>query len=170
MSPRLLRMGRDLQSRLKVFFDPPPGEHAAPLELLHAVLDDLESKVQPAGRGRRIFPYNTIVVTIAQPGGDEAAVRAVFADLEARLRERLAELICETPAVLAVTVSCDMAAEAPAGVTVACSSDSVAEAPPPPSVRRPLVKVTVVKGQCAESEYLLDEPMIAIGRTAEPTD
>ena len=28
----------------------------------------------------------------------------------------------------------------------------------------------MVKGQCAEAEFVFDEPVIAIGRTAEPTD
>jgi hypothetical protein len=49
--------------------------------------------------------------------------------------------------------------------------DADVAAPAPPAMsERPSLRITVIKGQCAEAEYVFDEPMIAIGRTAEPTD
>jgi hypothetical protein len=38
------------------------------------------------------------------------------------------------------------------------------------SRRYPSITITVMKGQCSESEYVFEEPVIAIGRTADPTD
>ena len=93
-----------LQPRVRSFFDAPLGAGAAPLELLQAALDELEHKVQPSGRGSRVFPYNRVVVTVAQPAADRAAIEAVFGQLEARLRERLTEVRCEIPATLAASV------------------------------------------------------------------
>ena len=187
---RMWHIGRDLQSRVKGFFENAPGPDATPLELLQAALDELERKVQPAGRGRRIFPYDRIVVRIAQPGADPVAIAAIFRQLEPRLRDRLRELQCEAPESIVpeleildtrkdsaqpvLTVEC---LSAPAAMLTPVSSNgsqpvSVA-APtgvPAPARSYPSVTITVMKGQCSDSEYVFEEPVIAIGRTPEPTD
>lgn len=171
MSARLRNIGRDLQSKLKEFFENPLDAGATPLELLQAALEDLERRVQPASRGRKAFPYDRVVVHITQHGADEAAIRVVFRDLEARLRERLAELNCEAPAAIDTSVVLNDSGE-PAGTSVRVELFGAADVQPEPAaaVVRPTIKLTVVKGQCAEQEYVFDEPVIAIGRTAEPTD
>lgn len=173
MSARLRHIGRDLQSKLKEFFENPLDAGATPLELLQAALDDLERRVQPAGRGRRLFPYNRVVVRITQHGADEPAIQAVFRDLGPRLRDRLTELACEMPASIAATVVLEPAPEpdAPARIRVECIDDTeVASVPSSGPLQRPPLRITVVKGRCAEPEYVFDEPVIAIGRTSEPTD
>lgn len=173
VSARLRHIGRDLQSKLKEFFENPLDAGATPIELLQAALDDLERRVQPAGRGRRLFPYTRVVVRITQHGADEAAVQAVFRDLGTRLRDRLAELNCEMPAAIAATMVLEPATDetAPARVRVECVDDTeMAAAPPSGPSQRPPLRITVVKGRCAEPEYVFDEPVIAIGRTTEPTD
>lgn len=171
VSARLRNIGRDLQSKLKNFFEHPLDADAAPLELLQAALDELERRIQPAGRGRRTFPYNRVVVRVAQHDADEAAVQAVFRDLGPRLRDRLAELNCEAPAALDASVSIEPAeAGAPATVSVGCFNDADVQPAPAGVSARPPLRITVGKGQCAETEYVFDEPVIAIGRTAEPAD
>jgi hypothetical protein len=174
VSARLRHIGRDLQSKLKEFFENPLDAGATPLELLQAALDDLERRVQPAGRGRRLFPYNRVVVRITQHGADEPAIQAVFRDLGTRLRDRLAELNCETPTAIAATMVLEPAPErdAPARVCVECFDDDadLAAPMPPGHGQRPALRITVVKGQCVAAEYVFDEPVIAIGRTVEPTD
>lgn len=172
MTARLWHLGRDLQSRIKDFFDHPLAADATPLELLHATLDQLETKIQPAGRGRRIFPYDRIVVRITQPGADPVAVQAVFAQLENRLRERLHELRCETPEVIEASVSFGEATEESTQpvLSLECSAERDRPAPSVTHAGYPPLCITVVKGQCAETEYVFEEPVVAIGRTAEPTD
>jgi hypothetical protein len=172
VSARLLNIGRDLQSKLKEFFENPLDSKATPLELLQAALEDVERRVQPAGRGRRTFPYDRVVVHIAQHGADEAAVHAVFRDFAGRLRDRLAELNCEAPAEIATAILLDDSADegTPTTVRLECSGATDAPAAPTGNITRPSIRLTVLKGQCAEPEYVLDEPVIAIGRTAEPTD
>lgn len=171
VSARLLQIGRGLQSRLKEIFDTPLETDATPLELLQASLDDLERRIQPAGRGRRVFPYDRIAVRIAQPGADPAAIEAVFGQLEPRLRERFAELRCEAPEIIDVSVSL----VDPIGdgtqplLQVQCSMTGDAREAAPVPVARTL-KITVMKGQCTEREYVFEEPVISIGRTAEPAD
>src|SRR5215212_11589092 len=98
VTARLWEGSRKLHARVRGFFDTPPGATASPLELLQAALDELERRTQASGRGTRVFPYSRIVVHIAQPDADRAAIEAVFGQLVGRLRERLAELRCEMPA------------------------------------------------------------------------
>ena len=171
MTTRLRTIGRGLQSRLKEFFDSPVGTDAAPIELLEAALDRLEHKVQPAGRGRRIFPYDRIMVRIAQPEADVAAIDAIFGQLEERLRNRLAEMNCEAPDALAIEVS--VAGEAEDTMPVLSVECAKTAATRPTAVRSdgiPKLSIQVVKGQCEASEYAFQEPVIAIGRTPEPSD
>jgi hypothetical protein len=177
---RIWHIGRDLQSRVKGFFENVPGADATPLELLQATLDELERKVQPAGRGRRVFPYERIVVRIAQPGADPVAIGAIFRQLEPRLRDRLKELQCDSPdsivPELEILDSPDDTAQLL--LSVECLSDPVPKLVPVPlrsvhavqSRRYPSLTIAVMKGQCSESEYVFEEPVIAIGRTSEPTD
>ena len=175
MTADLRRIGRDLQTRLKEFFDNPLGPDATPLEILHVVLDELERKVQPAGRGRRVFPYTQVTVRITHPGADPAAIEAVFTDLDARLRERLTEVGCDVAPDLSAIVVVTPAPGALAAPAIAldCAADAVPPRPAQPAsptAARPPLAVMVVKGQCEQAEYTFDEPVIAIGRLAEPTD
>ena len=170
---RLRHIGRGLHSRLQGFFEQPLGTDATPLELLHAALDEVERRIQPAGRGRQIFPYNRIVVRVAQPDADPVAIDAVFAGFVTRLQDRLGELKCEAPATIQASVTLvDPAGEPMPLLSVECLSDREPEMQPAPAAADgyPQVTLTVMKGQCAETEYAFAEPMITIGRTAEPTD
>jgi hypothetical protein len=172
VSARLRTIGRDLQSRLKDFFDGPVDSDAAPIELLDATLDRLERKVQAAGRGRQIFPYDRIAVRIVQPDGDVAAIEAVFERLEERLRARLAEMNCEEPDALdiAVFVAAPEGDEPQPVLSVECARTAARR----PAVARmaepPQVAIAVLKGQCEAEDYVFDEPVIAIGRTPAPSD
>jgi FHA domain len=167
---RLWHVGRELHARVKHFFDNPPGPASTPLELLQAALDDLETRVQPAGRGSRIFPYNRVVVRIAQSGADRAAIEAVFRQLEPRLRERLAEVGCHAPDTIEPHITCDSAADGTPVLSVECFNDDDAPVRLPGKETYPPLRVTVVKGQCGATEYTFAEPVIAIGRTEEPVD
>src|SRR6059058_1480584 len=110
MTARLLDVGRRLHARVRTFFDAAPDAAAPPLELLQAALDQLEGQTQPSGRGSRVFPYTRIVVHVAQPDADRAALAAVFEQLPMRLRERLAEFRCDLPADIETRVSVDQSA------------------------------------------------------------
>lgn len=172
MTARLWDMGRELHSRVKNFFDGPLEKDASPLELLQAVLDTLERRVQPTGRGSRVFPYDKIAIRIAQPGADRDAIAAVFRQLEPRLRERLAELRCEAllPS-LAIDVSVlTESVEAQPMLSVECTSDEDVPAAPVVSRGHRAMHVAIVKGQCDHTAFTFAEPLVGIGRTAEPVD
>jgi hypothetical protein len=162
---------RTLQARVRSFFDPPIDAAAAPLELLQAALDELERKVQPAGRGARIFPFNRIVVHVAQHAPDRAAIDAVFQQLDARLRERLAELRCEVPAPLVTSVSVtERASEAEPILRVECVDDADVRTTPGDHAAVPELHVRIARGQGDRGDYFFKGGVVSIGRGAEPSD
>ena len=162
---------RTLQARVRSFFDPPMDAAAAPLELLQAALDELEAKVQPAGRGARIFPFNSIVVHVAQRAADRDAIEAVFQQLDARLRERLAELRCEFPAPIVTSVSVtERASESEPVLRVECANDADAQAVRGGAAAAPELHVRVARGQGDRGDYFFKGGVVSIGRGAEPSD
>jgi len=175
VSPRLWQIGRGLQGRVKDFFEAAPAADASPLELLQATLDQLERKVQAAGRGRRVFPYDRIAVRISQAGADAIAIDAIFRQLEERLRDRLKELQCESPEALVTSVTINDEGAGQQGqplLDVECFSEPVERPAPAPASDKAFqtVRITVVKGQCAAPDYVFEEPIVTIGRLVEATD
>jgi hypothetical protein len=156
---------------VRSFFDAPPAPSASPLEVLQAALDEIEKKVQPAGRGARVFPYTRVVVHVSQPDPDHAAIEAVFGQFDARVRERLAELRCDAPASLdaSVVVSNDTGADV-AVVRVECSSQAASLTEARAVRTTPALRLRVVKGQSDAADYTFTGGVIAIGRGAEPAD
>lgn len=173
MTSRFAQIRRDLQSRLTRFFDAPPGPAATPLEICQAVLDDAERRLQPAGRGRRVFPYNRLVVRVLQTTPERAPLEAAFARIDARLRERLAELQCDEPASLDVRLVLlkkappDWPADRLFRVDYRADHEGGETGPPGDAPQQ--VHITIVKGAAARRAYSLEEPVISIGRTADPT-
>ena len=162
---------RTFGERVRSFFDAPPDATAAPLELLQSALDELEKKVIPAGRGSRIFPYTRIQIMVTQPAVDVAAIEAVFAQLEERLRERLVELRCDAPGPLDISVSASSEGEADTPVLrVACSHDGKVAARPAGLRGLPELHLRITRGQCDSAEYRFGGGAITIGRGAEPAD
>jgi FHA domain len=164
-------VARTLRARVRGFFDAPPGAGAAPLELLHAALDELEGKVQPSGRGSRLFPYTRVVVHVTQPAADRAAIEAVFGLLDARLRERLTELRCEIPASLTTLVSViDSSNGHDPLLRVECSNGGDASSGTRVGREMPALRVHVLKGQCDHADYTFTGGVVSIGRGAELSD
>jgi hypothetical protein len=165
---RLATIGRDLQSRLRLFFDAPLDDDAAPLEICQAALDEIERRMEPVGRGRRIFPYTRVIVRVRQTKADRPALEAAFSGFERRLRERLAELSCELPGTLEARVV--ILKKAPPewpetrlfAIEYRAAADTQEAAAP--------VHITIVKGAAARKAYTFTESLISIGRTADPTD
>lgn len=170
MTEPLWDAARNFSRRVRSFFDAPVDASAAPLELLQAALDELEKKVQPSGRGSRVFPYNRIAVTVTQPGADRAAIDAVFGQLEIRLRERLREVRCDLPPTLETSiVVSDGDGGADPVLRVDCSNDAT---PVPARSGRavPELRLHIVKGQCERADYAFPGGAVSIGRGAEPAD
>jgi hypothetical protein len=153
-----------------MFFDAPLDADATPLEVCQAVLDDIERKLEPVGRGRRVFPYTHVAVRLRQTKTDRAALDAAFDRFESRVRDRLAELRCEPPKALDVKVvvlrKCP--AEWTSSQLFAVEYRTAHDAEDTSSTAP--VQITILKGSAARKAYHFTEPLISIGRTADPID
>jgi len=91
---------------VKHLFGSPLGPDAKPLEIRAAVVDAIEARVEPIGGGRRALPGNRIIVrALARTAADRSSLEVTFANLDAKVRERLQEIRCNTPHPFDVSVS-----------------------------------------------------------------
>lgn len=174
MSGRLSHIREDWRSRLRRFFDTSLERDAAPLEVRAAVLDDIEGRVQPVGRGRKVFPYGRVIVRLVQPGPGRPGLEATFRGFDAVLRERLQELQCDASKDLGVKIVIlkKPPPEWTDGQLFSVDYQSQSETPPAEhgTRRPPPLHVTVVKGAASQQAYTFAEPIVSIGRIAEPAD
>ena len=97
-----IRKGWD---RVKNLLDGRPGPDFRPLDVLAAVLNEIEGRVVPAGGGRRVFPHNRIGVKVLLPRGAERSRFEVALDeLETKIRKRFHEIDCEAAYPLDVRI------------------------------------------------------------------
>jgi hypothetical protein len=174
VTARLSEIGRDLQSRLKKFFDTPLDAAATPLEISQAVLDDVERRVEPVGRGRRVFPYTRLVLRVRQVHADRAPLESALEGIDLKIRERLAEVRCEVPRTIDVRVTflkkapSEWRADQMFGIEYFREPEIPVVAEPPPPL--PAVHVAVLRGAATENSYTFTEPVISIGRSPDLTD
>jgi hypothetical protein len=164
---------KDRIQAVKTFLDPPLGPDAQPLDIRAAVVDAIESRIAVLDVGRRVFPYNHIVVrVIAGPGRDRALLEIAFAELERKVRERLRERRCELPPVLRTTVSVEEEPRSdwPPGqlFSVDCERSDTHEQEF--ALSWPHVTLDVFKGSATQTVYAFQQPTILIGRAAEALD
>ena len=163
-----------------------PAE-ANELMLVHRrILEQIEGRVETLARGKRVFPYGRVIVTLS-PADAERRVRwqAALADgarLESGIREALEGAGCEIPPGLAVEVRSaepdplkggeafhiEYQAAPPPPIEAAAIAATAVEAPAagPAGTAR----LVVVKGKAQREEYTLESARINLGRMAELTD
>jgi len=94
MAINVVDRARALESRIAKALNR-VAEHAVgvtarqPLEIVHAVVDAVESQIQSGGRGQRLFPFDTVAVAVVAPSREARAhIEAVF-NAAPSLRERV---------------------------------------------------------------------------------
>jgi FHA domain len=138
------------------------------LILLHrAILEQIESKVQVMARGKRVFPFPKVVVTLVSDDAERRALyEAAFGErLEAAVREALTAARCEIPKGFAVEVKTSEAGPQP--FSLECSAASAVASAAAPSAP---ARLTIVRGSAQQHEYTLTRPRTNIGRMGELTD
>ena len=148
-----------------------------PLEIVHLVVEAVEHEIQPGGRGRRVFPFNSITLFVLASSREERArLEAVLAG-EAPLRDRIVErLRSKSCPIDDLTLEIAYVARAPkdwrhpqfnlalARVSRAPASDARRD----PALTR--VELTVVRGTAERKTYSFVARRIDLGRCAELRD
>jgi hypothetical protein len=161
--------------RVQQWFDPPLDREAAPLEVREAIIDAIEQRVESAGAGRRVLPYNRITVTmLAADKPSRARLQAALSGLQESIAARLTELRCAIPAGFAVDtryITRAPAAWAPQQrLAFACDQREAPEMPSAAANEPARLQITVARGQATHASYTFAESHVRIGRSAQPID
>jgi len=143
-----------------------PGSSEDLVVVHRAILEEIGGKVQVLARGRRVFPFARILVTLI---GDDQERRTM---LEGAFAERLpadvSELLegggCEIPRGFSVEVRTAAAGDGAYEIEYFAEAARPAAAPPPEVGR-----LVVVKGKAGRAEYTLDRQRFNLGRMTEVT-
>jgi len=181
----LLRKARDLEAKLAGTLDRTVVEFVRsgarePLEVVHAIVEAARKEVQSSGRGRRVFPFNTLTVTILAPSRDaRARFEAVLADgppLRDRIVADLGSAGCLTDDFdLDLTVKYESHTRkgwrSPDFHIEFARVDKPARPTPEADPAPPRVEVTVLNGTAERRTYaLVASRRIDIGRCANVRD
>jgi pSer/pThr/pTyr-binding forkhead associated (FHA) protein len=153
------------------------------LLLVHrAMLEEVEGKVQVLARGKRVFPYARVTVTLSSPDAERRNLyQSAFGDgnrLETDVREALAGAECEIPRTFRLEVK-TAEKEIPSGgqafaIEYAADEPKMSKRPANvPEVAAVAVgtgRLVVVKGKAENTEYKLEKSRTNIGRLPELTD
>jgi hypothetical protein len=178
----LLGKARRLESTIARRFDRAAREAAGavtrePLEIVHLVVEAIEREIQPGGRGTRVFPFNSITLSVlASSGEGRARFEAMFAG-EPSLRDRIvAELRSKSCPIDDLTLEIAYVARPQkdwrqpqfnlvfARIARAATKDARRE----PACAR--IDLTVVRGTAERKTYSFAAKRIDLGRCAEVRD
>jgi FHA domain-containing protein len=92
----ILGKARKLESRIARKLDSAARELMGsgarePIEIVNLIVDAVEQEIQSSGRGRRVFPFNRLVVSVLAPTRDSRARLESVLDGEPSLRQRIIE-------------------------------------------------------------------------------
>jgi hypothetical protein len=137
--------------------------------LVHrAILEAIETKVQTVARGKRVFPYSRVTVTLVSPDADRRALyQTVFGEggrFETDIREAFESVHCEIPRGFHVEVKTAETGEKKFAIEYALEPVKTAAEP------RGTGRVQVIKGKATQTDYTLEKARTNIGRIAELTD
>lgn len=152
-------------------------EHHAdrqPLEIVHAIVDAVAREVQPTGRGRNGFPFNSIhVVTRAPTARAKALVQAVFdgpPSLQQRIEERLTAAGCAANGLVVQTTFASKARDGWVDADFTVEYLRLPDSRVAPPTRSSRIDLGILAGAAIRTSYAFGAQSIALGRGAEVRD
>ena len=149
---------------------------ASELMMTHRdILEEVEGKIETLARGRRVFPFAHLTVTLVSADANRRAIlETAFGErLEADIREALEAAACVVPPTFSIEVHAAETGPNPFEIAyataVAAPVMSVKPAAAPTTPAAP-PRLAVLKGKTDRPEYLLEKARTNIGRLAELTD
>jgi hypothetical protein len=177
----ILRKVRDIESTIARQFDSAAKKLARPgarepLEIVHAIVDAVDRDIQPGSRGRRVFPYNRIRVSVAAPTREaRRRLETVLSgdELQRRIADKLCRAGCDAASVaVAVTYTTQPHKnwrDADFHVAFANVEAPKVDTPAAPA-DQPRLDITIVRGVAEKRTYSLAGDRVDIGRCAEVKD
>ena len=154
-----------------------PAGRREPLEILHAIVESVEKRIEPAGRGKYVFPFNQIRIYIVAPSPDtRARFEAVFGS-EPPLPDRIVQTLeaagCELTGLSVDTTYVDNADAEWTTSDFKLQFDRIAVVAEPrqqdEAAHRSL-RLTIVHGAADKPAYVFTAPRINLGRCPEVRD
>ena len=177
----ILAKARKLESKLAHTIDRAAQQWSksgprGPLEVLHGVLAAVDERMEPAGRGTHVFPFNKIKVTVVADSRDARARFAGVLDGIPSLRERIVTRLrdagCDMPSLQVRVVY--VAQPEPSWDTPEFRVDfdraHVTEPAQPEATAIRELTLTVVNGSAEQPVWTLTLDRINLGRCAEVRD
>jgi hypothetical protein len=148
-----------------------------PLEIVHLVIEAVEHEIQPGGRGTRVFPFNSITLSVLASSAEGRARFEALLSGEPPLRDRIVEhLRSKSCPVDDLTLDVAYVAEAPADwrhPQFNLAFARVARAPASDARREPAftrIDLIVLRGKAERRTYSFAATRIDLGRCAEVRD
>jgi hypothetical protein len=176
---RVLTGARELESRLTEAFEQAARTvarpvSAQPLELISLACDELARNVHPAGRGRYVFPFNSVTVTFPAPTTEhQAPFHAICAGpptLQERIIKRLASARCHDADVEVHVQFADVPDPAWPRPEFHITMARVERAAAPVPEMVPRIEIVITQGTADREAYAFGTLPIAIGRGTEVRD
>jgi len=147
-----------------------------PLEIVLAILDAVEQRIEPTGRGARVFPFNRIELSVVAPSREaRGRLEAVFAGdapLRTRILDRVHAAGCSPGDVVVDVQYVDGAgpnwSSPEFDLQFARVAEPAADGPAAPQPGR--VDIRVLRGVMERWAYSLTAARIDVGRGAEVRD
>lgn len=155
-----------------------PAGPPAPLEVAHAIVESVAGHVQPGGRGRYVFPYHRVKITIAAPNKDARARLDAVIDGEPSLSDRIVERL--------TAAGCDVAnVDVRVAYVAAANGDwtdpafnlellrvsaPAAAQPAAADEAPPSLKLTIEHGKAEKASYTFSATPIYLGRCTDIRD
>jgi hypothetical protein len=177
----ILNKARKLESKLAQTIDRAAHQWSesgprGPLEVLHGVLAAVDERMEPAGRGAHVFPFNRIKVSVVADSRDARARFAGVLDGIPSLREKIAARLrdagCDVPSLQVKVAYVAQPESTWSAAEFHVDFDRVHVTDPPPSdatATRELT-LTIVSGSADQPAYSLTLDRINLGRCAEVRD
>src|SRR5262245_40674624 len=172
----IIRRIRRFESRIAGTVDAaaqrmPPATRE-PLEIVYAIVEAVEKRVEPAGRGKYVFPFNQVTIRIAAASREiQARFEAVFGStpsLKDRIIQTLDAAGCDSAALMIDPVYVD---QPDSGWTAPqFDIDFERTATPAKAAQQQIRKLTTLWGISDEPAYVFTMSRINLGRCREIRD
>jgi FHA domain-containing protein len=152
------------------------GAPAEPLELVHSIVEALEDQIQPAGRGKHVFPFNRLkVFVVAESRESRARFEAVMEgdpSLTDRIVEHLHAAGCDTRDLLVKVhyISQRQSDWTRPQFHIDFARVSTTNATPAAPLPESCIHLAVVAGEADQPEYRFSHARIDLGRCSEVRD